>query len=238
MSNLTIALLATSGLVLVVYAFRNTIMRAVASFLVSKDTDNGNCDAIVLMNGNISTRPFCAAGLYQKYRVPVLLARLADTEEVRLGVIPNISEATRALLVKRDVPAGDIYLLKSERWVAGTWGEAILLCAHIRENNYRKVVIVTDAFHTRRAIWTFRKVMQDDEVEFSCAATPYTLGIANQWWRSEYGLVQVLVEYLKFFHYRRLARSGKHNPTPQESDLPMASEIRPLVLGQPDSGQK
>ena len=107
MSNSAIALLVTCSVILVLYAFRRPALRTVAGFLVSKDTDNGNCDAMVLMNGNISTRPFRTAELYQQYRVPILLARLADTEEVRLGVIPNISEATRNLLMKCDVAPGE-----------------------------------------------------------------------------------------------------------------------------------
>jgi len=233
MSILYIYLLAV-GFFVIIYVARHRLLRAIGNFLISKDKPGEECDAIVLMNGNISTRPFCAVELHKKYRAPILIARLADTEEVRLGAIPNISEATRDLLVRLDVPPGDIHLLQSEHWIAGTWGEAILHCAYFRAHNYRKIIIVTDAFHTRRAIWAFRKVIRNDAVELSCVATRYTLDIASQWWRSEYGLVQVVVEYLKFLHYRRLASSGKNNPAPVESDLPLARDIRPIVHGQSD----
>ena len=180
MSILTICLL-TVGLLAIIYATRHRLLHAAGSFLISHERENENCDVIVLMNGNISTRPFCAIKLHQKYRVPILIARLADTEEVRLGVIPNISEATRDLLVRLDVPPGEIHLLQSEHWIAGTWGEAVLHCTYIRANNYRNVVIVTDAFHTRRARWAFRKVMRNNDINFRCVATRYSLDIASQW---------------------------------------------------------
>jgi uncharacterized SAM-binding protein YcdF (DUF218 family) len=225
----SIFLFVTCGLLAALHLSRQKWLRAIGNFLIAVDTATPDYDAIVLMNGNISTRPFRAAKLYKERPAPILLARLADTEEVRMGVIPNISESTCTLLTRLGVPEGEIRFLKSERWIAGTWDEAILLCAYVRKNNYRKVLIVTDAFHTRRARWAFRKVMSDDNFEFYCAGTPVTLNIANHWWSSEYGIVQVLVEYLKFMHYRRLFRATKNSPRPQESDLPLARDIRPLV---------
>ncbi len=220
-------------IVVAIYLFRAHILRPIASFLISNIPAHQKPDAIVLMNGNISTRPFLVAELYKKFRAPILIARLADTQEVRMGVIPNISESTRELLIRLDVPAQDIHLLSTTRWVAGTWNEAILLCDTIRENNWQKINIVTDAFHSRRACWAFRKVMKNETVDFRCSSTRFTLDVANQWWRSEYGVCQLVVEYLKFAHYLRLARAAKHT-MPNQSDLPQADDIRPVIHGQSD----
>jgi uncharacterized SAM-binding protein YcdF (DUF218 family) len=217
------------------YAGRRVILRSVGRCLIDTAGERP-CDAIVIMNGNISTRPYRAAELYKRHNAPVLLARLADTEEVRLGVIPNVSDATRELLLRLGVDRADIELLRSDRWVAGTWAEAILLCARIRSRGWRRVAIVTDAFHTRRARWAFRKVMRDDNVEFFCVATPWSLKLADRWWQSEYGLVQVITEYIKFLHYRRLQRAAKRGAPPAESDLADMGEARGLVSGKDDRG--
>lgn len=227
--------LAAIAAVAVLYSARYRVLRKIGRFLV---VDDGQppCDAIVILNGNISTRTFRAVDLYKRHRAPVLIARLADTEEVRLGVIPNISDATRELLLRRGVPDDDITVLVSDRWIAGTWAEAILLCDRIRSKGYRRVAIVTDAFHTRRARWAFRRVMGDDGVVFACAATPYSLALADQWWRSEYGLVQVVVEYIKFLHYRRMARRQGSGRVPSLQDLPPAAPVRQQVIGEsPDA---
>lgn len=227
--------LAAVAAVAVLYSARYRVLRKIGRFLV---VDDGQppWDAIVILNGNISTRTFRAVDLYKRRRAPVLIARLADTEEVRLGVIPNISDATRELLRRRGVADEDIAVLASDRWVAGTWAEAILLCDRIRREGYKSVTIVTDAFHTRRARWAFRRVMGDDSVAFTCAATPYSLALVGQWWRSEYGLVQVVVEYIKFLHYRRMGRRPGGGEGPSLEDLPSAAPVRQQVIGEsPDS---
>ena len=219
----------TISALLIIYLLRQSLLRRVGSFLISEEPEVETYDAIIIMNGNISTRPFRAAELYKQRPAPIIIARLADTEEVRMGVIPNISEATRSLLEKLGIPSQDIHLLNSERWVSGTWGEAIMLCKCIRENGYKNITIVTDAFHTRRAAWTFRKIMQNNDVQFSCHITHYSKNLESQWWRSEFGLIQVINEYLKFIHYRRLAKTIRPNISPTESELPMADEVRAQI---------
>lgn len=232
MSNLFTLLIALIALAAVLYMVRRRALRAIASFLVLDETERP-CDAIVLLNGNISTRTYRAVQLYKKYRVPILLARLADTEEVRLGAIPNISDATGVLLRRLGVADSDVEILPSDRWVAGTRDEAILICARIRAEDWRTVAIVTDAFHTRRAKWTFRHVMRDESVEFYCVATRYSLDLAHWWWRSEYGLVQVVIEYIKFAHYVWLERAARARPRPEAADLPPVAETRRYVAGYP-----
>lgn len=217
--------------IVILYALRRPVLRSIGSFLIAQENTPTRCDAIVLLNGHISTRAYRAAELYREYGAPILIARLADTEEVRLGVIPNISEATKTLLVRLDVPARDIQLIDSDRWIAGTWNEAILLSSRIRANGYRHVLIVTDAFHTRRARWAFRKVMRHDHVGFTCTATRFSMDLAGNWWRSEYGLINVVVEYLKFVHYLDIALTARRLPPPVEHDLPKAKEVRPMVSG-------
>ena len=201
---ITIIVLVCS--VAILYFCRRRILLGISRFLISSDPEHNQIDAIVLLNGNISTRPFCAAQLYKNHRAPILIARLADTQEmameVIMGAIPNISEATVKLLIKLNVAPEDICIVDSKHWIAGTWGEATLLSESIREKNYRNITIVSDAFHTRRARWTFRKVMSNDNVDFRCIGTPFSKYTVDQWWRSEYGLIQVVVEYLKFIHYR------------------------------------
>lgn len=221
---------AVLGAMAILYSARYWMLRKIGRFLVVDD-GSPSCDAIVLLNGSLSTRTYRAIELYNEHRVPILIARLADTEEVRIGVLPNITDATRNLLLRRGVAGDDIHVLSSDRWVAGTWGEAILVCNRIRERGYRAVTIVTDAFHTRRARWTFRRIIRDEHVAFTCAATPYSLSLVDRWWQSEYGAVQVIVEYIKFVHYQRMQRSAKRRGPPSERDLPPAAQARREVTG-------
>ena len=217
------------------WLLRRPILRRIGGFLVSSEGNAEQSDVLILMNGNISTRPFLAEELYQDAQIPIVFARLADTQEVRMGVIPNISAATRELLIKSGVAEDHIHLLKSDRWVASTWEEAILVCSFMQTNGYRRGVIVTDAFHTRRARWIFRKLMPDDEYSFECLATPFSKKLSAHWWCSEYATIQVFQEYIKFLHYQWRWHFANRRRRPGESDLPLADDIRPLVIGRDSS---
>ena len=213
------------------WLLRHPILRRIGGFLVSSEGNAEQSDVLILMNGNISTRSFLAADLYQDTRNPIVFARLADTQEVRMGVIPNISAATRELLIKTGVPEDHIHLLKSDRWVASTWEEAILVCNFMQINGYRRGLIITDAFHTRRARWIFRKLKPNDEYSFECVATPFSKKLSTYWWCSEYAMIQVFQEYVKFLHYQWRWYFANRHRRPVESDLPLADDIRPQVIG-------
>ncbi len=210
------------------FALRRYWLRLIASGLVSADGENANCDALVVMNGNISTRPYRAYELYQQNPVPILIARLADTQEVQLGVIPNYSQATADLLIMLGVAKQHVCVIETDRWVAGTWSEAVVLCERIRQQKYQDVCIVTDVFHSKRALRMFANVMASDGVTFVTASSRYSQNLRAQWWCSEYGIVQVVVEYLKTLHYWRLRHFGSRPM--RASELPLAEKTRKSLL--------
>lgn len=64
MTNLYLWLAAGAGLV-VLYSARQRVLRKIGRFLLVNDAPP-RCDAIVLLNGNISTRTYRAAALRQQ----------------------------------------------------------------------------------------------------------------------------------------------------------------------------
>ena len=64
-------------IVALAWLLRRPILRRVGSFLVTSEGNPEVADVIVLMNGNISTRPFLASDLYKKAGLPIVFARLA-----------------------------------------------------------------------------------------------------------------------------------------------------------------
>lgn len=223
----TLVLLGVLGLL---YAWRVPLLRRVGGLLVVEDPTDA-LDAVVLLNGGMSTRPYRARDLYREQRVPVLLARLADTEEIRLGVIPNISDATAELLRRLGVAPEHLCVASTGKWVAGTRDEAVVLCALIRERGYHRVALVTDAFHTRRARRIFRDVANDPSLEFLAVSSRFTAAVKDGWWRSQYGFVQVFTEYLKFVHYFYTIWWHRASLPATESDLPPADPVRRMVAG-------
>ncbi len=69
---------------------------------------------------------------------------------------PPYVELARIQLLAHDVPNEAIESLSPE--VFGTIMEATLLATHASERRWKYLLIVTSAYHTRRALWTFEHV--------------------------------------------------------------------------------
>ena len=104
-------------------------------------------------------------------------------------------ELARRELVSRGVAPDAIIQLPGE--VTSTYSEATTLAEAADELQIRSVIIVTSPYHTRRALYTFRKAMPN--LEFGIAATPvgYESPNPNWWWLSAAGWRDVGAEYMK-----------------------------------------
>lgn len=116
---------------------------------------------------------------------------------------PPYVELAQKRLISLGVPAENIEILQPS--AAGTIDEARILLAKTQAEKLNKILIVTSAYHTRRALWTFER-------EFAAANIKNELGIAaaptgeqtpppDFWWLSHRGWNLVAGEYLKFAVY-------------------------------------
>lgn len=116
---------------------------------------------------------------------------------------PFFAELARAELIKQGVAEDAIEILPGI--VEGTQDEAILLEKTARERNLKSVLLVTSPYHTRRARWTFEKVLQNnnDFVEIGIESPSSGLQSPNPsyWWFSARGWNFVAGEYLKTVYY-------------------------------------
>lgn len=82
-----------------------------------------------------------------------------------------------------------------------TFDEAHDLLAFCIKENIRHLIIVTDAFHTRRALYAFKKIFQDSSINIEAAAALNEVYSAEDWWRSDSGISAYLLEPIKFVIY-------------------------------------
>lgn len=112
-------------------------------------------------------------------------------------------ELARRNLVAQGVPAENIEILKPE--TTGTIYEAKALTQLSKKENLRTILLVTSAYHTRRALRTF-------ESEFAKENLPAEMGIVSAqtgrqtpppsvWWLSVFGWQSVAGEYVKSVYY-------------------------------------
>jgi uncharacterized SAM-binding protein YcdF (DUF218 family) len=109
-------------------------------------------------------------------------------------------ELARRDLVERGVPAEAIEILEPQ--VDGTIDEARLLERKVKVENYRSLLLVTSAYHTRRALRTFERVLPSTEIGIEHApASGEKTPSPYFWWLKRAGWNSVAAEYVKTVYY-------------------------------------
>jgi len=181
------------------YVLRAPILRGVATAWVINESPT-NADAIVVLGGNPSTRPFVAAKLFNEGRAPRVLVMNTERNAIDdLGVTTPDSDLNRRVLRALKVP--DAAVVSVGREVSSTYEEALAVRDWARSNRVRRLLIPTDLFHTRRVGWTFGKVMREADVAALVTAIPNRKYGLTNWWQHEDGLIGFQNEVLKFALY-------------------------------------
>ncbi len=88
--------------------------------------------------------------------------------------------------------------------VSGTGDEAAKLAAELDTGAVNSVVIVTSAYHSRRALWTFERILAGKNVDIGVSYAPAGVGTPKtwSWWMGFRGWQMVAGEYFKLAYYR------------------------------------
>lgn len=167
-----------------------------------------NADAILVLAGSSAyvERTERAAELYRQGRAP----RIFLTDDGTRGGWsraerrnPAFVELARKNLIDNGVPVEAIEILPGT--VDGTKSEADALRRKIAENGSGAVLLVTSAYHTRRALRTFEKTFADNGLPtrfgIASAAPDRQTPSPRWWWLSGDGWQFVAGEYVKSVYY-------------------------------------
>lgn len=116
---------------------------------------------------------------------------------------PAFAELAKNELIKQGVAAENIEILQPK--VDGTFDEAKVLAESVKSKNLKSVLLVTSAYHTRRAFWISEKVLRENNLETEIgivsSKTGNQISKPNVWWLSPNGWSSVGGEYLKMIVY-------------------------------------
>ena len=208
--------LGAATLAVTVWALGPAVLLAAGAFLVVEDTvAPGSADAIVVLGGDWKGRIDRAVELYRRGVAP----RLVVSGGRPVG--PELTEARylAELAVRRGVPRGALLL---EERSYSTWTNALQVRELARELGLRRLVVVTSDWHSRRARWTFQRVLGPDGVRVLSAPSPEWRFSLRRWWQSPEGGETVLLEYVRLLWYV-VRRPGAPAPAaPQPAAGPAA----------------
>jgi uncharacterized SAM-binding protein YcdF (DUF218 family) len=116
---------------------------------------------------------------------------------------PPFAELAKNELVKQGVPAEKIEILEPQ--VTGTIYEAQILNDAAKSRKLDSVLLVTSAYHTRRAFWICDKILRENGAEISLGIESAETGIdtppPQMWWLKPKGWEFVAGEYVKTIAY-------------------------------------
>lgn len=193
------AVLAVAGLL---WLARVRILAAAGAFLVDSDLAQPS-GLILLLNGDLDTRPAAAAALWKQGLAPrIAIARSESSRAVQMGLVPNVTDLALAMLRREGVPREVIDEIPFPGGVTSTWDEARALKAWLPQHPVSSILIVTNAIHTRRARWIFARELRGANIRIAFFAVPDRRYSVQRWWANEHGFLGVYNEYLKLVYYR------------------------------------
>lgn len=185
----------------ITYILRVPLLVGLADYLVVDDPLT-EADIIFVLGGDVDSRPFHAVELYNQEVAPeIVLARAEDGPAAELGYMPNISDVTVEIILAEGVITDDLTVLTIPGGATSTYDETLILRDYIIEHDIDRVVVVTTAFHTRRASWIFDRNLGDMPIELSFSAADEFKFDTTNWWQIERGLITLFNEYVKLGYY-------------------------------------
>lgn len=153
-------------------------------------------DAIVLLLGGWLNRPVRAAELYKQGMAPIILLNSSTSDQY-----PDLSDAAlnRRALLRAGVPGDRIVMLP--KICTSTRAEASQVREYIQAHGIRRIIVVTTAFHTSRARWIFKRMLQGTDVEVRVAASVDQRFNESNWYTNR-GLLDYPEELVKRIYYQ------------------------------------
>lgn len=187
---------------LVVWSFVAWV--AARALIVSRELEHA--DAMVVLAGSTTyvERTHRAAELLREGRAQKIFLTNDNQQSGwsnELQRNPFFIERAAEELRRAGVPGDAIEMLPQA--VSSTHDEALLLRSTAEAQGLRSILIVTSAYHSRRALWTFRKVFDGSGINLGVTVVPpgEQTPTPATWWLHLSGWREVAGEYLKLIYY-------------------------------------
>jgi len=188
------------GLLVFIVAWE--VVAWVAARALVVDADLSSADAIVVLSGSSAyvERTHKAAELYREGRAPLVWLTDDHTRggwSSALQRNPYFVERATDELIKAGVPAERIRIVPGV--ASSTRDESLIVRDYASSQGVRSVLVVTSAYHSRRALRTLRQVFAGTGTTIGLHAVAATSNA--WWWLQPNGWRDVPGEYVKLIYY-------------------------------------
>jgi uncharacterized SAM-binding protein YcdF (DUF218 family) len=179
-----------------------SILTGYARFFIVNNITVAENTSIVVLSGGPFTRIPKSLELYQTgYGERLLLTTERPLNSKLAHLILTNEQIAQEISKILAIPATFQSVPSLKGGATSTFDEAHDLLAYCTKENIKHLIIVTDAFHTRRALYAFKKIFQGSSIKIEAAAAFNEVHSEENWWRSDRGIAAYLLEPIKFAVY-------------------------------------
>ena len=190
-----IILLGLSITIVTLYIKRVSILKAYSSFFVIDNATKG-ADAILILSGADITRGIKAIELYKEgYAKEILITTVRTSIPPYPHIVKTRRQMAQEIFTYEQITLSSIPSLKGG--ATSTFDEAYDVATYLKNsasNHLKRLIIVTDGYHTRRAKVAFNKIFKKMGITTTIEFAPIvSKGWYESWYKSEWGIFNLLL---------------------------------------------
>lgn len=168
-------------------------------------------DVIVVLAGTRAERWLEGVELYREKMAPTILLSSGRIEAAEKAIrsrgirYPREVDLMKDAMAQLGVPASDIQTFPES--VDNTASEATLTRVLAGQRGWRRIIVVTSKYHTRRSLYAFERAFRGTGVQLQVRGTRFDGARPERWWKERADLRIVISEWQKLLAYR-LGRQG------------------------------
>jgi uncharacterized SAM-binding protein YcdF (DUF218 family) len=183
--------------------FYKEILTGYAEFFHIDNATKG-ADAIVVLSGDMTKRIDKAIELQKNGYANKILMTQQTFKEHKYDFVLSPAEIKKRILQYHHITNYET-VNNSKANVTSTFDEAYDIARYAKEHNLKHIIIVTNDFHTRRALYAFDKIFAKfnlkDKVLLEVSSVKNGNYKDNNWWKHEAGLKAYPLEGIKYLMY-------------------------------------
>ena len=207
MKKWLLVIILFSGVIAVSISQYRSILTAYAKFFTVNNATPG-ADVIVVLSGGKDTRIPHALKLFEEGYAPEILLTDEKKRNFRFAHLFPTNEMIAQTMIEELEMSVPVSTIPSQKGGAtSTFDEAYDLLKLSEKKRYGHLILVTDAFHTRRAYHAFQTVFEDTEIKIEMSASSNEIFNVNNWWTSDQGISAYVLESIKYPVYLLSSRN-------------------------------
>jgi uncharacterized SAM-binding protein YcdF (DUF218 family) len=167
--------------------------------LFHKQNATKNADAIICLSGGRTSRVgeslrLWNQGYSKKLFVTAEKPKNSEFAKLELGHLKFAQAVTKMMKLNAEWEI----LPSLTGGATSTFDEAEDALFYATEKNWKRIIIVTEEFHTRRAHYAFEKIFANSGIDVEVAGASNEVFSIDNWWKSDRGIMAYFGETIKF----------------------------------------